>query len=103
MADGRVIIETDLETKKFEVKMQKLENRLEQQTNKSGELRLKLEEVNQELASMGNYEIGTRQWEKLVNQAVSLEEQLAKSDTAIEEIKSQVDLLNFEKICVRTL
>lgn len=98
MADGRVIIETDLETKKFEVKMQKLENRLEQQTNKSGELRLKLEEVNQELASMGNSEIGTRQWEKLVNQAVALEDQLAKSDTAVEEIKSQVDLLNFEKI-----
>ena len=98
MADGRVIIETDLETKKFEVKMQKLQNRLKQQTNKSGELRLKLEEVNQELASMGNSEIGTRQWEKLVNQAVSLEEQLAKSDTAVEEIKSQVDLLNFEKI-----
>lgn len=98
MADGRVIIETDLETKKFEVKMQKLQNRLEQQTNKSGELRLKLEEVNQELASMGNDEIGTKQWEKLVNQAVALEDQLAKSDTAVEEIKSQVDLLNFEKI-----
>ncbi len=98
MSDGRVIIETDLETKKFEVKMQKLQNRLEQQTNKSGELRLKLEEVNQELASMGNYEIGTKRWEKLVNQAVALEEQLAKSDTTVEEIKSQVDLLNFEKI-----
>lgn len=98
MADGRVIIETDLETKKFEVKMQKLENRLEQQTNKSGELRLKLEEVNQELASMGNNEIGTRQWEKLVNQAVALEDQLAKSDITIKEIRSQMDLLDFEKI-----
>jgi len=97
-ADGRIIIETDLETKKFEVKMQKLQNRLQQQTSKSGELTLKLEEVNQALASMGSHKIGTKQWKKLVNQAVALESQLEKSDLAVEEIKSQINLLNFEKI-----
>lgn len=103
MADGRVIIETDLETKKFDVKMKKLENKLNNQTNQSKEFRLKLEQVNQSLAQMGAKEIGTKKWERLVNQAVALENQLVKSDDTISEIKGQIDLLNFKKINNETI
>lgn len=103
MPDGRVIIETDLETKKFDVKMKKLENKLNNQTNQSKEFRLKLEQVNQSLAQMGAKEIGTKKWERLVNQAVALENQLVKSDDTISEIKGQIDLLNFKKINNETI